>query len=246
MTDLERLNRKLAKFKTGDDAPEQTVAGGTDGIVSALLSEIEETILPREMVLTDENGTEFRLLVAGRRLLRVDGGNAAAPDSDDPADAVAAAFAGPLRSFLDQAGEISVAADRPRDRLDPTEIGCSVEALVAAAAQPPATPAADADPVSACLALCRAGLRLDADGGAETPVGDPDLVMRLQHFAEAALPTLAPPATRAMPRLTILRAARADDLVLAHVAARDGAALFLAPAEAQADLLSICRNAVPA
>lgn len=245
MTGLDRLNDKLAKLKGADDAAEQTVAGGTDGILAALLSEIEETILPREMVLTNERGEEFRLLVSGRRLIRAGAPAAAPEDDDDPAGRIVAAFNGPLRAFLDGAREISIAAGRPRERIDPTEMGCSAE-ILARSVTPARMPDPVADPVGACLDRAAAGLRLE--GGAVTAtLGDPSLAARLERLGPALLPAMAETAgpAESAPVCTVLEGSAEGGMILAHVAFRNVAALILAPASARDEMLAICRGLRP-
>lgn len=253
MTARDRLNSKLAKLKGGSDPAEPTVFEGVDGMLAALLAEIDETVLPREMVLTNEKGEEARLLVAGRRLLRVGGpgesleAGPAAPDDAgserDAADALAAAFHGTLRGFLDRAEEISVTARRPAYRVDPREFGCSVEMLSRPgdAAAPAGAPGND--PIGAGLAAALAGLRLSGDRITGT-VADPALSDRLRGFAETALGELARDTGLAAGETacTILRAAAPGRPLLVHIVRGDEAALLLAPEGALADLLALCRR----
>lgn len=254
MTARDRLNSKLAKLKGGSGSEEPTVFGGTDGIVAALLAEIDETILPREMVLTNEKGEEARLLVAGRRLLRVggpgerlDAAQAASGERDaehGAVDAIAAAFHGTLRGFLDRAEEIGVTARRPGYRVDPTEVGCSVDMLSQPGTEPGGPPAPVADPIAAGLAAARAGLRLSGDRITGS-TGDPALAEGLRGFAETALADLTRDTDRADGRLScrILRAAAPGGMLLAHIARGEDAALLLTPEGALAELLALCRPA---
>ncbi|TCP44244.1 hypothetical protein [Rhodovulum marinum] len=248
MSGLDRLNSKLAKLKGADDDAEQIVTGATDGIIAVLLSEIEETILPREMVLTDEDGARFVLLVAGRRLLHVGETAAPGPDEDDdgdPSERIIAAFNGPFRAFLDRARELGIDAHRPHDRIDPTRIGCSVETLAQAVAGGP-TAAPAADPVTEALALAAAGLRL-AGGEIVARSGDAALLDRLEGFSAAATGlSRVTGEDAASPVGTIIGTPDPRGLLLARVAFRGEAALVLAPATARPALLALCRRPSPA
>lgn len=248
MTGLDRLNAKLAKFKGADHA-EQVVTDAIDGILAAILAEIEETILPREMVVTDENGARFVLVAAGRRLLQVS--DPAAPRVDrlpagdeDPAERIVAAFNGPFRAFLERARELSIDAARPQHRIDPTEIGCSVETLAQAVAGG-AQPLPEADPVAEALDLGAAGLRIagDAITGRHGP---PDDLARLETFADAAgALSRVTPGEADSPVCTVFGAPDASGRVLARVAFRGEMALVLAPAEAALDLIALCHQPFP-
>ncbi|MGC9419086.1 MAG: hypothetical protein ACP5EN_08935 [Rhodovulum sp.] len=251
MTSLYRLNSKLAKLKGADDDAEQIVTGATEGIIAVLLSEIEETILPREMVLTDENGARFVLLVAGRRLLHV-GETAAGAAEDapedagsDPADRIIATFNGPFRAFLDRAREIGIDAHRPHDRIDPTRIGCSVESLAQAVAQG-AAPAPAADPLAEALALGAAGLRLSG-GEVVARSGDPALLARLDGVSDSVGGVSRVTGEDASsPVCTIFATPDPEGTLLAQIAFRGEAALVLAPATARPALLALCRRPLPA
>ncbi|GAA0285382.1 hypothetical protein [Rhodovulum strictum] len=241
MSGLDRLNNKLAKLK-GSDAG-QIVTDATDGIVSVLLTEIEETILPREMVLTNETGDRFVLLVAGRRLLALGGPGVDDPgpaSGDDAAAQIVAAFQGPFRRFLDRAREISIDAGRPHDRIDATTIGCSVEALGAALAGPGQGP--QGDPVAAALDLALAGLRLAGDEIVARS-GDAPALARLERFAATGAAGLAGVVggDGDAPSCLFLSGTGQGGAILARVAFRGEAALILAPAEARADLIALCR-----
>jgi len=246
VSDLDRLNNKLAKLKGNDEG--YVVAGVTEGIVSVLLTEIEETILPREMVLTNERGERFVLIVTGRRLLALDGPGVEGPgqaDGDDAAARIVADFIGPFRAFLDHAREIGMDAGRPPIRIDPTMIGCSVETLAAALAGPDNGPSAD--PVGAALDLALAGLRL-AGGEIVGRSGAADLVARLDAFAAAGAARLAQVAggEADAPSCLFLSGAGQQGMLLARVAFRGEAALVLASAEASGDLIALCRGERPA
>jgi hypothetical protein len=250
MTALDRLNAKLAKLKN-TDAADQTVTGGTDSILAILLSEIDETILAREMMLINEAGEEVKLLVAGRRLLRV---GRPGPRNDHPPDEpspdatedevfsdLIAAFNGPVRDFLDRASEISIAAQRPHYRVDPTEIGCSADILAQALSVAAHQVEAD-DPIAAGLGAAVAGLRLSGGNVSET-VGDPILAERLIAFAGSGLPALDQVMGRdpSQPGCAILPAPAPRELLLACIAAGEDKALILAPGDTISRLVSLCR-----
>ncbi|TCO74012.1 hypothetical protein EV655_101169 [Rhodovulum euryhalinum] len=247
MGGLDRLNSKLAKLKGADAEDDQIVTGATEGIIAALLAEIEETILPRDMVLTNERGEQALLVVVGRRVVHLEapGGpvSGVADAEDDPAARLIAAFTGPFRTFLDQAREISIDAMRPHHRVDPTEIGCSVETLAAAITAVGTDEAAEIDPVTAGLGHAVAGLRL-AGGEIVARTGDPALVTRLEGLAGGGAAGLGQVAAGGA-SCTLLGPAGDGGLILVRIEARGEAALILAPAAARAGLIALCRTAVP-
>lgn len=239
MSGLERLNSKLAKLKGNDEAAEQTVAGGTDGILAVLLSEIEETILPREMVLSNEAGEEFKLLVAGRRLLRVSGPEIP-QDKAQECPAILAAFNGPLRQFLDRAQEIGIAALRPSYRIDAAQMGCSAEMLSGSIATDTPASVSD-DPVGALFAIAVAGVRFPPGGDPEM-LGDPGLAARLTAFSDVAAPALdriSGPAGGA-PVCTILRADAPTAHLLIRLVRQEEIAVLLLPRDALGMLVPLC------
>jgi len=250
MNGLDRLNRKLAKLKGNQGAVERSVVGGTDGILEVLLAEIDETMLPREMILTDERGGTIKLLVASRRLMRV--GAPGAPvdrpipprapvnDEDDGAADIVAAVNGRLRDFLDRAQTLDIDAVRPQDAIDLTEIGCPAERLAQTLRRSGGTTPVDG--IAACLAEAVAGLQL-CDGEIARHVGDPDLAERLAAFAEAGLPALdrALGAPQTGPDCAILPGPGPDALLLARLSDGRRTALVLTPAAAFGRLAGLCR-----
>lgn len=275
MAGLERLNAALAKLRGAEAAAERTVPGGVDGIVEVLLTEISETILPREMTIGDGAGQEIRLLAARRRLLRVGRTGPVTADAapipaeppeatGDPAEPLIAAFHGRVRPFVAKAAELSVAASRPPYRVDPTEAGCSVEALRAAADRGWTAPAASApapeplpdqagetatpppDPVGTCLARATAGLRL-REGQIVAMQGDAEFAHRLTGFTGLGLGAMTKAAGDG-PGTTcaILRAPAPSNLLLVRVAHGRDAALFLSPSEELPAILALCRATGPA
>jgi hypothetical protein len=199
------------------------------------------------MVLTNERGEQALLVVVGRRVVHLEapGGpvSGAAESEDDPAAHLIAAFTGPFRTFLDHAREISIDAMRPHHRVDPTEIGCSVETLAAAIAAVGTDEAAEMDPLTAGLGHAVAGLRL-AGGEIVARTGDPALVARLEGLAGSAAAGLGQVAAGDADRAscTLLGPAGDAGLILARIEARGEAALILAPAAARAGLIALCRS----
>ena len=70
LDDFTRLEQKLAKLRQRDRAPGdvRTLRGGSDKLLSAILSEIDETILPRRVSFAVDDGETFHLAVGNRRL----------------------------------------------------------------------------------------------------------------------------------------------------------------------------------
>jgi len=148
-----------------------------------------------------------------------------------------------VRAFLDSASEISIAAQRPRYRVDPTEVGCSPDMLAQALSEPGAAKEAD-DPVSAGLQAAVAGLRLRG-GEISESVGEPGLIERLKAFAAGGLATLdrVMGSSAAQPSCAILPGPAPRELILACIASGDEKAVILAPGDTLAHLAALCRSA---
>ena len=106
-------------------------------ILSAVLTEIDETVLPRRIDLRRPDGTGLRLDVAGRRVLALPGGDGPLPDAPDAAARIVARA---LAAHLGTARTISLVVRR-LGGTPVTATGCSVAHLALALGLP-----ASADP----------------------------------------------------------------------------------------------------
>lgn len=132
MDDFSRLEAKLARLRQRASAPgeQRVLRGAPERLLAGVVSEIDETILPREISFTHE-GTSFSIAVANRRLqalvfVSLSQGGAdelvgkAIPDAEDAA-------LGQLRGVLIGvlgAGEVwSITSRRQSGNGFPSEIG---------------------------------------------------------------------------------------------------------------------------
>jgi hypothetical protein len=95
-------------------------------LLTALLREIDETILPRRLHARPNRGATLQLDVAGRRLLSLTSGEAGrgiVGMPEDP-DETARLLAGRLARGLAQASEITLLSQRMRADVERTELGC--------------------------------------------------------------------------------------------------------------------------
>ena len=68
--EFSRLEAKLAKLRQRERGPGEArfVRGQKERLLAAVVSEVDETILPREIGFSSENGARFHVAVANRRL----------------------------------------------------------------------------------------------------------------------------------------------------------------------------------
>ena len=160
----------------------------TRALTTALLRDIDETILPRHMRVTTDAGQKFALDIAGRRLLRlvVAGSGGAVGQPDDPIEA-AKVIAGDLQRALLRATEVTLQSFRMDSAEDRTDVGCSASALAAALGLD--LDALDGEGVSDKVLRtfdrhARATLVLDGHGRLARSDGETDLIHRLQALAD--------------------------------------------------------------
>lgn len=145
MKEIERLSSAVAKLGA---APESRTGHGRvltaadrKGLLKAVLGEIDETVLARELQLRNDRGEEIRLEVSGRRLLRV-----ASVTPKEFADtwatmlgktivdangAASRALVEVLGAMATGSPAFAVTSRKLSQRTDRTETGCSPEALLA-------------------------------------------------------------------------------------------------------------------
>jgi hypothetical protein len=138
-----RLSAMVAKFGGEPErrSPHGRVltAAEPQGLIEAVLEEIDETVLARELQFRNGRGEEVRLEVSGRRLLRVasvtpkelaDTGGAAIGAMISDADGAASrGLAEVLWTMATDSPSFAVVSRKLSCRPDPAETGCSPEAL---------------------------------------------------------------------------------------------------------------------
>ncbi len=111
-----------------------------EALLSAILSEIDETILPRQIQLRHPDGTGLRLDVAGRRVLALPGREGPLPDAPDDAARIVARA---LTTHLGASRTLGLVVRR-LDRTPETFTGCGATHLAIALDLPaPADPGPD-------------------------------------------------------------------------------------------------------
>ena len=124
MSDFSRLEDKLAKLRQRERAPGEARklrGADADGLLAAIVAEIDETILPRHLSFALDENSAIHISVANRRLQALlspapKGIDAALvdqelPDADDPK--VLALGVG-LRKVLGEADSLTVSGTRPK------------------------------------------------------------------------------------------------------------------------------------
>lgn len=138
MSDFARLEDKLNKLRQRERAPgegRKLRASGAEALLAAIVTEIDETILPRRLTFTLENGTAIHLAAANRKLQALlspapDGFDAdladqELPDADDPK---VASLAVGLRNILEGAETLRLSAIRPKS-LFASDVGVTTSQL---------------------------------------------------------------------------------------------------------------------
>ena len=139
MDDFSRLEQKLAKLRQRDRAPGEArvLRGSEDQLIAAILTEVDETILPRRLSFSKESGEALHLAVGNRRLQAmvapapsVDGSekvaNVALKSVED--DAVMA-LRDVIASFVGAGDDLTVASARFEDLSPPSDVGVPVDQL---------------------------------------------------------------------------------------------------------------------
>ncbi|MFY9211805.1 MAG: hypothetical protein WAO69_11810 [Aestuariivita sp.] len=125
-----RLHRLSQRVRLNGLGHRRLSGGDTRALTTAILRDIDETILPRHVRVTTNAGQTFTLDVAGRRLLRMvisgSGGSVSAPD--DPFEA-ARVLAGELKRALIRATEVTLQTYRMDSAQDREDVGSSASTL---------------------------------------------------------------------------------------------------------------------
>ncbi|MCB1395653.1 MAG: hypothetical protein KDJ98_06675 [Rhodobacteraceae bacterium] len=198
-------------------------AGDGESLLVMLLREIDETVLPRRIVLLSQAGEVAQLAAANRRLTALrTGGRLASPQGADAGDPAAAArfYAMRLQALLDRPGRMAMRVDRKPIAADPDTVSCSARSLAASiglALGPSAGSGEARDFLRAIEAMTLAWLYVGGKAGEERHRGPGDLVAGLQAFRGQARKAAT----------ASIRAVRPDCLVLPIP---DGRALLRATA----------------
>ncbi|MGB8621588.1 MAG: hypothetical protein WCD16_02105 [Paracoccaceae bacterium] len=171
MKDGRKLKEKLDRLGGATDVAagrSRTLsAADPDGLIAAILREIDDTMLGRELDFRNERGELIGLDVSGRRLLRV---RAVSPDAlgsrfggyidvpvSDPGDKAVRSLLDVLKVFADGTRTISVEPRKLSRRPKNSETGCAAEGLSAAwsLALSSSVNAAPGDPIEAFLVSCK-------------------------------------------------------------------------------------------
>ncbi len=263
MSDIHRLQDKLAKLSA---ATEGADSGGRNiravdkkGLLLAILHEIDETILARELTFQNDAGSALVLEVAARRLLGLaeQSGAAKSPSYDtilrqsfsEPSETLFGALAALLDEFLEGASKLVVRSKKLSRATDPSEIGCSAEAL----AQAWSLDLYDGDGSAAadqldeffaeCAEISLASVQFDAEkihriSGQEDELGRlVELAQRdhahLDKFLDECI------AKSATPRCVVLGSSHGNRESILYVAAGTTRALFMISSEQLADIISL-------
>ena len=131
-SDISRLDRLLRRFSTSakDLASERgTLPDSPDARLQALLSEIDETVLPRRVNLRAGEQSVARLTISNRRLVAVDLSGSSPQQAQ--LQSTADQFAEGLLGIAGTEGPLSVTVDHRPAQSDSLEATCSVSALEA-------------------------------------------------------------------------------------------------------------------
>ena len=138
MSDFARLEDKLNKLRQRERAPgegRKIRASDADAMLAAIVTEIDETILPRRLTFTLDNGVAIHLAAANRKLQAAmspipNGIDPALADQDlsDAEDPKLASLALGLRTVLDGADTLKVSAMRPKS-LFASDVGVTTSLL---------------------------------------------------------------------------------------------------------------------
>ena len=140
MSDFSRLEGMIAKLRRRERAPGEKRAiksANGDRLLTLLLTEIDETILPRRLTLETSAGQSLHLGVANRRLQGLlapaaQGEELAGKPLVDPDEAWVKSFREALGAFFGDGGEFTITATRLGDDDMGSDAGLSAEVLAKA------------------------------------------------------------------------------------------------------------------
>ena len=255
MTEDRRLREKLAKLAAGAEALENgrrrlSPPPGGD-LLTAILSEIDETILGRRITFEAEDGRQLAVEVANRRLLRlvyVPPDTADTPGLFDPlgqdSDEVLPAVVAAMRRLAEEQNSLLVATAPLDGASEPDVLGRSVAALarVAETEAPSGTADAGGGFAASISGLATALRRFDPSPSA--PSGAQ--AARLEALDEDALAAIVgrvgPQDARAG-RFILLSAGTDADALFIGCESEDMVLAALVPAAQSGEVISLWRAA---
>ncbi|MEX5727133.1 hypothetical protein Ga0609869_000486 [Rhodovulum iodosum] len=243
MNDTERLRQKLTQLKSAEDEPAGDLSEGLARL-APILAEIDDTVLPRELVFANDRGERVGLVVSGRRLLRVSQihprslatqfGALAGRSLSEEATHEFGLLKRLLTALLDEVETLEISAGRPEPGTA-ADIGCTTDTLMrlfgadetaelddeSSAVAPPALDG----PLAEVAAIALAGLVWQGEEMIDRR-GSPETLELLDRVAETDALAAAVPPTQAT-RCIVLRLPSPAGRALAQVTLRGHRGLFL-------------------
>ena len=266
MSEIRRLQDKLAKLSAAaegvDNGGRNIRAADKKGLLLAVLHEIDETILARELTFQNDAGSTLVLVVAARRLLGLgeQTGAAKSPFHDtilgqsfsEPSEALFGALAALLNEFLEGTSKLVVRPRKLSRATDPSEIGCSAEALAQAwslelyGSHESASSDRIEDFIAACAKISLASVRFDAENIRQKS-GQEDELQRLVGLAQRNHSHLDSLLSNCVvksdaPRCAILGSSDGNRQSILYVASGTVRALVMISSDQLADIYSLWRN----
>lgn len=173
-------------------------------LATALLRDIDETILPRHVRVTTNTGRTVLLDIAGRRLLRLEipGSGGAVGQPDDPLEA-AQLISAELKRALANATELTLQTQRVDSAQDRSDVGCSAASLADAMGLDLDALEGESLTDKALRAVSRhagAVLVLDGHGRCTRRIGDDGMTSDLETLARDHLREITATMVQAMGR----------------------------------------------
>lgn len=184
---LSRLQRLGQRVRLNGLGHRKLSESDTRALTTALLRDVDETILPRHVRVVTNAGQRFSLDIAGRRLLRlvVAGSGGSVGQPDEPVEA-AKALATELKRALLRSTEVTLQSFRMDSAEDRMNVGSSAVALASALGLDLEGLAGESITDKVLRALERhaaAALILDGHGQERQQVGERHLTERLGKIA---------------------------------------------------------------
>jgi hypothetical protein len=206
MSDIDRLRDKLSKLagpsNIAPDGWREVVATDKSEFLRAVLNEIDETILARNLTFRNGKDASFSLEVANRRLHSVTDATPAALKSAAPellgaqfsetGDTLTEPLAAMLVLFFEGAEQISVNTAKSAMPLDPDNIGCAAEVIATSwSLKLYENKQENADKkvgafIDQCLGLATSWVQFDANG-VHLSAGEQEAIQRLTELAQQNL-----------------------------------------------------------
>lgn len=205
---LDRVLGKLAAVPRPATPEGRPLDGSTPGgLIAALLTEIDESIRPRRLVVSAGSGEALLIDCYDRRFLRLRSPTPVAPDlADKPIETEAdiRALGAALTTFAKAAGGLTLRAAPMPEGHDPARLGPTARTLAAAwglALDRGVTAVVPLDALIAAIGPTARGWVRMSPKGIEVSGGSADAIARLSDFVANGMPTVAPDVS---PRCVVL------------------------------------------